>query len=70
MRKGRPVVYSAELRADILHEYDTTPKGEKQDIADRLGISFKSLIAYVWKWRQELKDELKPVEELKKEQGV
>lgn len=62
MRKGRPIIYSPEMRADLLHEYDNTPKGEKQDIADRLGISFKSLIAYVWKWRTELKKENTPSE--------
>jgi transposase-like protein len=52
---GRPVRYTQEDKEAIMAEYDQTPRGDRRAIAERLGITPRSLIIYICKWRKERK---------------
>lgn len=51
---ARPIKYTRDAKLAIIEEYDGLPKGSRESVALGIGVSFKSLMIYISKWKREL----------------
>lgn len=50
---GRPKKYTPEEIGAVLRAYEDTEHGTRKDLADSLGVSYRSLITMVCNWRKQ-----------------